>query len=704
MIIISDKLTTGQITFILRVVIQILSYAGLFILGLIILGNTPRVAPVETHDVLNRLVGKSTATFTSMKWITKRLGGSGGDPTPSFRLLLAILLFLFYGLFVSVSDIGFIGFYACTVPGANSVDFPASVKTDDDALRLVRANLINGTDPASVLSHRCDAAEPHVFSVNVTERNCTAWHNATYADGAAFRGFNSTDSDVLMPLRLAPFTSSSDPFYLNMYYRGAGAQRVRSPVIANGLVVEPHDLGMRVVVGVPSLSKQQKVTIPKTMAVEVDIGCMSLGVVALQDPGSLELVKSRDVYMLNDTVWRHYKGPAYLSEVLSQTVDKVREQLLPLFNTSLRNVDGDYLSFNRSWGTFSPRTNIATFFLPDQNGLSGVEASAQVLGDCTQQLNQRLGLPLSKATVKADSCDFLQLGGSFAQDGRPVQALSRLLCATATQVNMVSATVEVDAEERVSVGLNRLPSNLNLVEADYWRELHSVVNPGDTAFDNTGPIQRYTLSDNATGPLNHFIFQESSLLTASTDFLEHGVGSPGPVFTTVGSRMTKTTIGEEVLNSLDDEFYQSDFNNSRVLRWAGEIGGSYILASVGYNGWAARSSPPLTVLSTGGRAATCFKTPYGAAFLPLFIAALVVICWGVLMLLSSTLAGAKRLERAYGGMTPYARSVGPTGLPDDTLLVWQDGPHPRLGVALNGSPLPNDPPGFLVRQLAHEKP
>ncbi|KAG5645801.1 hypothetical protein H0H81_008764, partial [Sphagnurus paluster] len=142
-----------------------------------------------------------------------------GSPSP-LRLVLALLLLLSYALLVSLSDIGFIGLYACDIPGSSTPDFPASVKSDADALRVVSSNLVNGTDPASVYSRRCDAAELHIFSANVSERTCTAWHNSTYADGVGFRELNTTDSDVLMPRQLTRYVyARSDEFDLNVYFR-----------------------------------------------------------------------------------------------------------------------------------------------------------------------------------------------------------------------------------------------------------------------------------------------------------------------------------------------------------------------------------------------------------------------------------------------------------------------------------------------------
>lgn len=703
MLVISETLTTGQVTLIFRLVVQILSYGGLFILGLLALGNTPRVAPLETHDVLNRMVGGSTATLASIKWMAERVQGNDKDTRPPSRLFLALLLSFSFTLFVSLSDIGFVGIYKCSIPRASMLDFPASIKTDDDALNLIRANLINGTDPSSVYSRRCDAAESHSFSANVTVLNCTSWHNATYADAAAFRGLNSTDSDVLMPLQLARWKHlESDTFDVNMYYLGVGSQRVHRPVISSGIAIVPHDEGLQVVVGVPQLSRQRRVTIPRTLALEVDVGCMDLGINGVSFPG----IKSggpvsRDIYVASMDNMRKYTGPKYLSAVLSQTVDNIREEVFPIFNVSNKNVDGDLISYNRSWSTFSFRANIKTFYLPSLDGELSlrIPETRYILGNCTQQLNQQLGLPLNNTKTSAHSCGLLQVGGSFAQNGTLVEGISRMVCATATQVNMVSAAVEVDLAEHVTINLTRLPSDLHFIEADYWRALRDELDPGNINIVASGQVQRFTLSDNTRGPLNHFIFQHSpETLIPSLGSISRGVGSIGPVFSSTGSQMLQTTDAGEVLTALDDNYYQANLSTSKATKWAGEVGGSYVLASVGYNGWASLNSPPLTVVSTGGQTATCFRPAYGAAFLPLFVAALVAICWGVFMLLSSMFSGVKLLERFYGGMTPYANSVALEVLPQDTLLVWGSQPHLHLDIVADGN---DDIPRSTVPSMGH---
>ncbi|KAF8066991.1 hypothetical protein FPV67DRAFT_1450101 [Lyophyllum atratum] len=677
-----DSLTTGQITFILRAVVQVLSYGGLFILGLIIIGSAPLTAPVETHDVLNRIVGQSTATTTAIKWIFPRVRRKKKDPVPSLRLLLALLLFLFYAIFVSVSDIGFIGFHACDVAGANSLAFPASVQSDDDARNLVAANLLSGTDPASVHAYRCDAAEPHFFGVNATLLECTSWRNSTYADPYEFRDINTTDSDALMPLQLARYNYARSSFLdLNMYYRGFGPQRLSRPVIARGLAIAPHATGLRVVVGVPHLLPHQKVVIPKALALEIDVGCMSLGIGGTQDAQNLEdPTSNKDTYAMGDS-WRDYTGPDYLSGVLSETVDIVREGLLPLFDPSTKNANGDLRSYNASFGTSNWQATIDPVGIPLMheglfNSTPGTDATDDVNNNCTKKLHTQLGLPLTKNYTFPAACTLLQIGGSIVQNGTVYAVKSRMACASTTQVNMVSATIALDAAGNATLDLTRLPSTLNVIEADYWDALPDPLIPGSIHLEPHDVLRRYILSPNATGPRSHFLFQEFDFGGGLT-LLQKGPGSGvGSVFSRVGAAiwgLGTASLGEE-------QYYAANLSSSKVTAWAGEMAGSYVQATLGYNGWAARNGEAVVVTSTGGRRAACFDARYGAAFMPLFVAALVVLLWGVIVVLTRRTAGIQYLKIAYGGLTPYTRGVGADELEEETILTWESDPHMHLEV------------------------
>lgn len=684
MIIVSDSLTTGQITFILRVVIQVLSYGGLFILGFIILGSAPLTAPVDTHDVLNRIVGQSNATTRSLMWISTRVRGKKRDPIPSYRLLFALLLFLSYGLFVSVSDIGFIGFHACEVAGENFFAFPASVKSDDDARNLVASNLLIDTDPASVHTYRCDAAEPYSFNVNATVQKCTSWHNSTYADPNLFRNISTTDSDVLMPRQLSHYNyERSNSLDLNKYYRGFGPQRLSRPVITRGLAIAPHEMGLKVVVGVPHLLPQQQVVIPKALALEVDVGCMTLGIEGTWDAQNTNgSASSKDVYAMGDS-WRNYTGPEYLLNVLSETVDIVRVGLLPLFNASTKNADGDLLSYNTSFGLLDDwQAKIGHTLIPTKPAglFNSSDPTNDVVFNCTRKLHTQLGLPTKKNLTLPAACTLLEIGGSVAKNGTVNAVKSRMACASTTQVNMVSATIAVDVAGNVTVDLMRLPCNLNIVEADYWDIISDPKNPDEMNITLYDTISRYILSENVTGPSSHFLFQELDF-SGGFSQLEKGSGAGvGPVFSGVGGAISSFgPFVDSSLNYLGDEnYYEANLSTSKVTAWSGGLAGSYIQETLGYNGWAARNTEPLMVTSTGGRSATCFDARYGAAFLPLFVAALVIIIWGVVVVLTATIIRIQHLKIAYGGLTPYTRSLGPDEHQKETVLTWQNDPHVHL--------------------------
>ena len=146
MIVISS-LTVGEITFILRAIIQILSYGGIFLLGYIVYASAPQIASLKTHDILNRVVGKGTATKETVKWIFGSLRGRNGDPVMPSRLVTSLSLLTVYSLLVSLSDIGFLGFYSCNVSGGSFYDRPVSVRDSDSAQSAVNAALVNGSDP-----------------------------------------------------------------------------------------------------------------------------------------------------------------------------------------------------------------------------------------------------------------------------------------------------------------------------------------------------------------------------------------------------------------------------------------------------------------------------------------------------------------------------------------------------------------------------
>ena len=694
MLVISHHLTTGQITFILRAIIQILSYGGLFLIGLIILGCTPRAAPLETHDMINRVVGKSTATKASLKWISRRILGKNRDVNHSSFLFVALVLSLLYGLFVSLSDIGFIGLEACTIAGSSYEDFPASIKSEADARALVNLSMLNGTDPNSVHSYRCDSSDDFVFNVNVSERICNHWHNSTYGNTDEFKALNNTDSDVLMPRNLARYNySRSDIFDLNVYFVGATGLTVMEPTIQGGIATLPHATGVKMLVGVPQLSAQQKVTIPKTMAIEVDVGCLPLGTVGSRDTASagalgLDFFVPDEKYKAQRDA--KYTGPSYLKAPLEKTADAIRDVIRPLFNSSKTTANGYLISINSSYGTFDWQTSVGSWILPRIHGNSTSQEQSYILGNCTQLVHAALKVtpPPSSIISSPHACSVFQMRGSFFDTGSVIQGHSEMVCATSTSVNMVSAQLEVDAGGRlITSDLTRIPSDLNIVYASYYEVLHDKPSPGDTTWSNMAPIQRFTLADNPSGDLQHFIFQQRALAGASATTLTQGIGSAGYIISRVASSIIGVSPLDDATLSLVDSNYFSanNFSTAIVTKWAGGVGASYLLASLGYHGGAALGKEAFLVRSTGGEVATCYNPRYGIAFLPLILSAILILLWSFYMLVVAKLRETKKTEEKYGGLAPIIVSPIPGKPTKDTVLAWDDnGDHSHLRAMIHG--------------------
>ncbi|GLB40050.1 hypothetical protein LshimejAT787_0705600 [Lyophyllum shimeji] len=644
--IISSSVTIGQLTFILRVAIQIVSYAGLALIGVIILGNAPRLAPIDTHDVINRLVGASTATLSTGKWIFSRIRRNSADPSPPVNLLLILFFSLSYTVFVSLSDIGFLGFYACSVPGPDTTDFPASITSDEAASSFVMAHTVNGIDLANLTAWRCDTTRVINLTSSISENNCTAWRTSTYADSSFFAGINSTDSDVLLPRQLKRGRYGRDlSFDVNSFYLGPNTLRLRAPTIQNGIAIAPHAAGVRAVMGVPQLKPEKRVTIPKTMAMEVDVGCMSLGVFAQ-------------------------------ARVDEGSVDDVRAYLRPFFNESTLSSGGYIIGINNSVVSLSSAAKVAGHRLltPDV-GIPGPDDD--MLGYCTDALQKQLGIP-TVAKNRGTMCAFLGIGGSVAVEGRLGQGFHRMMCAAATQVNMVSATVAVDNHNQTSLNLTRLPSDLHYVQADFW---HAGTLGEANLFINFVPYERYTLSDNPNGPTTHFVWNRDSPLLDS----QLGPASGANIISTIGSVVLDPSHSFDVgdytaLKLLDNGFEPiGSLSTARVTEWVGEVAGSFILASATYNGWAARQMPPLLVQTTGGRTGSCYRPYYALGFLPLVFAATVVVCWAALMLLGRSLMGSGSVKKAYGGLAPFTAVASP-GAPAETLLCWEHSDSPQFQV------------------------
>lgn len=694
----TTQLTIGQITFILRVAVQILALGGLFLISLIILANAPRVASVETHDVINRVVGRSTANVSSAKWIVRRLLGRNRDPVPSTRLLLATLLLLLYGIFATISDIGFIGFHACTTAGPSTTDFIASLKTDDSARTFTFDSLVNGTSPATVNAYRCDATEVISFGPNVTLHNCTDWHNSTYAEPDLFRGLNTTDTGILMPRALSHDEHARSAFLdLNSFYSGPGFLRVEKAIIKNGMVIVPDETGLRAVIGIPQLDALEKVQLPKAMAVEVEVGCMAMGIYTQQMVGGRSQL---DIFATNES-FRKYTGPEYFRDVLSKTVDEVREHFRPLFVNSTVDPKTGFMLSNESMFPISAAARISSFSLSTIGDVQGGEVSNSIPHNCTNALKRQFGLPTSDDWSAGRMCNMLYIGGSFAEDGKMYEGASRMMCAAATQVNMVSATVEVDSRDAVTLSMTRLPSDLNHIEADWWDVVPA---DNDTMYMTFTPYERFTLAENPAGATEHYIVPQAGFGRRS-----RGPGSGANAITSLGDFMLRavSSLSQDEMGgiSLLPEGYDDiEFTTARVTRWLGQTGGSVMTAGTMVNGWAARDTEPITVLSTGGQAATCYHPAYALGFMPLVLAAVVVICWTLLTVVFSSLFGTRRLEDLYGGMNPLANTVCPgytTANP--ALLVWENYPSPHLNVLLKGQPVSGDASGTALGYVRSEQ-
>jgi hypothetical protein len=664
---VTEALTIGQITFILRAAIQILTYAGLFLIGLLILAHTPRVASLKTHDLVNRAVGKASFTQASVKWIWGYMRGRNEGAAESIRLLIAIVLFTLYSLFASLSDIGFLGFYTCSVPGPSVHDYPASIASDNLARSAVLANLVNGTDPSTIKAYRCDSAAVVHFE-NVTERNCTAWHNSTWADASLFTGVNMTDSDILMPRQLGQYHG------LNNFFLGAASSRVENPVVSGGMAIYPHDTGFQAVFGVPQLAPQRKVTLDKAMALEVEVGCMTLGISSANNLDTLSM--GTDVFQTNGS-WRYYAGPDYLRDVLSHTVDNVRQYYLPLFNKSTLTSNGTMLGINSTTAPLSNLASVNYIALPTVGSTQGSDADTSIFGNCTDTLRQQLNLTVLDADDAVHMCAMLGIGGLVTLDGSLFETLGRMVCASTSQVNMVSATIETDEQSSVSVELTRLPSDLNYVRASYWDTKDEGHN--NTEFIDYMPLERYTLSDNPEGPTSHFIVQNEPYLDSG---LSAGPGSGGCPLSRAASliissdEITLSGAGYTTLTLLDARNNQITFNASIVTQWGGQLSASYLLQSTGFNGWTARDSAPMLVSSTGGKVATCYKPLYAIGFLPLILTAFLVVAWSTVMLVMSAFTGTMRLGELYAGMNPYKGVVNLDS--QDTSLIWENEPQPHL--------------------------
>jgi hypothetical protein len=696
----TDSLSVGQLTFILRFFIQILNYGGLFILGLIIASNAPRIAPLATHDVLNRVVGKMTSTTESLKWCAEYVRGrNGGTPYPS-SLLLAVIFATIYAAFAALSDVAFLGFHTCTTPYAPYYDFPSSIGTDPAAMEAVVADLVNGTDPASVQVSRCDSSTLHdfgsdIYGVPLKEYICDNWSNSTLTDRSFYQNLNFTDTAVLMNAQLRPLnlTAGSPDFYLNTFSVGVGNTRTRLPTVEGGIFVEPHATGARAVLGVPNLPPDKSIVIDKTMLIEIDMGCMELGLFSQVD---LDDSEPFDIFA---TDWKNnYTGPDVLQPIVQKYSALVRDIVRPLFNESSKDDNGflqaaqvgNFTDMNPLGGSVEATAQISTVFLPFSISGSLTNSSDNqfnVTMNCTTDVFGALNITLLDADAGFSTdyqCGMYGVTGSFAEDGVAYAGMSRFFCATAVQVNMASATITTDALGAISATYTRLPSDLNHVAASWWDIVSA---NGTNNWMTYEPFERFVLSSSATSyQTNHYIAQYLSDYVQGTR--SEGPGSAGSVVSRLGSYvMNWDTLDDDTgMSLLEDGTNYINFNASIVPAWGGKLAGALIRNSLTYNGFAAQQGPRMLVSSTGGRPAICYDLRYGAAVVPLFTAAAVAIAWSVFILTTTSFKGVGAVKRSYGGVEPLRVTVCPKWAVNDSTLAWKNVPEPHLEPVLDGDP------------------
>jgi len=208
-------------------------------------------------------------------------------------------------------------------------------------------------------------------------------------------------------------------------------------------------------------------------------------------------------------------------------------------------------------------------------------------------------------------------------------------------------------------------------------------------------------SDNSSGPTTHFIRSGSYLLGDS----QIGPGGGGNAIGAIGNIVIdgERQFGyfEYAALQLLDNGYQptSDLSTAVVTEWVGGVGGSLILASLTYNGWAARQMAPMLVKSTGGKTASCFESRYVMGFLPLVFAATILIIWTVLVLVRTSLWGWTPVRDAYGGLAPYTAVASIDAPPNEALLVWEQSVPLVLEVVLKGYPITGNPDETALRYL-----
>ncbi|KAJ8080178.1 hypothetical protein PM082_017008 [Marasmius tenuissimus] len=645
---ITDRLTVGQITFIIR----------------------SSSSTSKTHDAVNRILGKATATRTSVLWLIYSF--RSGDGHRPIGLLFAILLSLLFG-------------------GSATTDQPSSVTSMELAGAAINRTVIKGADLSEVVAYRCDGAEIIQPNANVTLSSCLSWRNGTLGDPTFFSELNMTDSDILLP-RLARRSAYKRREFieLNSFYVGPNNQRIEEPIISEGVVVAPHATGLRAIFGAPELQPQSRVVLEQVMALEVEMGCMTAGIYSEE---SEDNGVGTDTFATNSS-WRQYNGPEELYDPLSRTVDNLRAFYLPLFNTSSIDSTGLMRGINSSSTAVSRAASIQSIpFTSVGLPANATDRRKEILGNCTESIRSRLNIPGPSGAEDdgAYSCNILSITGSVVAGGVLYNYLSRMACAATSQLNLVTATVETDNMGKIAVSsFERHPSDLHYVHASLYDPVSSSNNITFWWFFE--PFERYTLNPSPTSPSTHYIDQHD--LPASPRAT--GAGSGGYILSRVGSSMLDLDALYESsrssymgLTALKAGQNPISFDNvtKMTTEWGGQVGASMVVSSLAMNGYAALHAPALTVESTGGVDAVCYTAPYALVFLPLVLSALIIVGWiGILFAkYSSSFRFANQLQGLYTGMSPYWGVVCPNESSWQVVLAWDNSPSDKPHLAFAGS-------------------
>lgn len=669
MFVVTDSLTIGQLTFIVRVVLQVVSLAGPFLIGLLILSNTSRLASFSTHDQINRVVGALSTNKLSAKWVWDYSQRNTQDSAKHLRLLISITLLILYGLFSSLSDIGFLGLHSCSVPAPSTTkyEYPGSITNMSVAQQSMLSSFVKGTDMNAIKASRCESSSLITFGTTNGDRvvrNCTAWHNSTWADPNLFSGTNTTDSDALIPRSIAASYDNKTGFFVD-----SGSKRVETPVIKGGILVKPNDIGFQAIFGVPQLQPDQEITLDKVMALEIEIGCMSLGI------GShyvMEFSSARDDIFRTNGTWRKYSGPEILYDVLYNATDAIREAWRPVFNVSTLGPDG-IMTYDSLIGiTSSDVITVQGVTMPSLGGSSN-DAQRWLEGNCTNSVRQKLGLPtLDLSGGIPYSCSLLGLNGPSETEGYVFGAQNRMVCATVSQINMVAATISSSTQGSISLNTTRLSSDLNHIVAHGW------------PYSTSTPIERWTLSDNINGATSHYIVQE---FKSSSESRVVGFASGGYPLARAGTRMIQLSSLSvptyKELEQIGGTDFETLLDPTTLTRWSGQVGASFILASLQYNPWVALNQTPILVTTRGTESAICYYPLYALGFLPLIFAAMFIGGWFIGILASTSFKHLQHLGELYGGMYPYWKSVCPNLNIDEISLVWRKEPDVQLDVMLS---------------------